>query len=323
MAYFTLPDKAIRVSSVILRYLAKGRFYPDVAETAETETESIIEIPGGVSVKFADGLFHEFTYAELRTHSNYTDNTSVEYPFVGRVTPTPIRERSVADIVDYSDDMGLLENINNVGFCIASGSPDISEIAKELEQVHRVSTVLNSTDILPADHLALRSSGTSRWDGVDLRIVQGPFSGNIVNGLRTYSEIRVLEMREQKTSVNVNPRVLKETSGILAQIPVQEVQFGNFPRRVPVLYNNRFRINGTLPDARLTNFHEYICYYSNFLKTCQRLSVPISLMHGETLVYDNAECLTTYTGGSRVLEINGSTDVQGEFVDFMGAGVNI
>lgn len=314
MAYITLPN-AIRVSSVILRYLAKGRFYPDVAETFETE--SIIEIPGGISVKFADGLFHEFTYAELRTHSNYTDNTSVEYPFVGKVTPNTF----VADIVDYSDDMGLLENINNVGFCIASGSPDISEIAKELEQVHRVSTVFNSTDILPADHLALRSSGTSRWDGVDLRIVQGPFSGNIVNGLRTYSEIRVLEMREQKASAN--PRVLKETSGILAQIPVQEVQFGNFPRRVPVLYNNRFRINGALPDARLTNFHEYICYYSNFLKTCQRLSVPIYLMHGETLVYDNAECLTTYTGGSRVLEVNGSTDVQGEFVDFMGAGVNI
>lgn len=326
MSYITLPGKeAIRVSSVFLRYLAKGK------ETTENQCViSVLKIKGGISVQW-DDMFHDFTYAELRKHSNYTDHTSTVYPFTGRVTRS--QKDLFVRVVHYDDADGIIGGLRQNGFCFMNSLPSEENILRDFKQV--VSSVrVTAAETDPAND-TLHTSFASDKRSPDLRVIQGPFNLRIVNAMHVYSAIRTMERREREASLHSRdpnsetplPRVVTESSCILEHAPIQDVHPAqDTPEvpitKVPILKNGKFRVSGVLPDPRIPNFHEYVGYYNNFVRTCYDMSIPACGDVSEGLIYDNNLCLTSSTSGARVIEV-GPTDPQDDFVDFMGAGVGI
>lgn len=307
MAYIELAGS--RVSGIVLRYLAGGRIYPATLDLPEAYT--VLETrmtKDTVSVQFADNLRHDFTYEELKRNSNATDQTSAAYPFKKQVPR--VRANCVAKVVDYADSDGIYDCLKTAGFCIATGAPGIFTAAKKISGAKLVP----ESDIPPSPrNRGLRSSEhVNQKYSPHLRIVQGPFSGSIVNGLRVYNAIRTLEqqVRAAESVVYSGSRIQNESSSILEYVPVQEVHSckdpqycSSGPRIKPVVDDNRIRVSRILPDPGIPNFHEYIGYYSNFIRSCYMQSVKIDLLPGQVLIYSDHECLTSYTGGNRVLEV--------------------
>lgn len=346
MAYIELAGS--RVSSIFLRYLADKRIYPALFDVPKSyDVVNTHRLPDGFNVTFADKKSHDFTDKELKQHSNFTDNTSPVYPFKHKVPR--IREECVEPIVDYDDKESVKKALKKVGFCVAVMSEpeiNVSQIAGSFSSV----TVVPGSNDPPPSRYGLRSSGhVNQKFSPDIRIVQGPFSGQIVNGIRVYSKIRALERQERAAESVVysgsriqnessgileytpvqlvhsceNPqycssgpryepvvsgsgsRIQNESSTILEYIPVQEVHSNGYEdfSIKPTVSDDRIHMSGKLPNPSLHNFHEYVGYYSNFLRTCYTQAVKIELAPGEVLIYSDRECLTSYTGGNRVIEV--------------------
>ena len=274
MSYLEFANKTIRVSSVVLRYLSNRKKVSRLRDMYNVG--HVIEKSDSVLVTFADGRIAEFQYNVLEKYSNSADNTSCEYPFEERVP--------------QKDDK------NPVGSYVTT---DVFSVIYGLIQDGHRMQVIPESEGMPEDHDRLRMS----CDNVpDYQIIQGPFNGRIVNGIEVYDKIRALEELAKKKAhrqdidtvpnnmLTTHARILHESSRILESPPV------------PIITSDGLRWSGELPDTSLPNFHEYVGYCNNFINTCYDLSVQVNLLPGDALVYNSKTCLTSYTGGSRVIK---------------------